>query len=165
MSARALVAGVGNVFLGDDGFGPEAARRLAARGAPEGVRVEDFGIRGVHLAFDLLDPPDLLLILDVVSKGVEPGTLFVIEPDLEGPMPVADHHSMDVHAVFASVRSMGGRLPSIRIVGCQPADLGERMGLSPPVEGAIEPALDLVHKILRERFEGDGALAAGGTPR
>lgn len=165
MSAKALVAGVGNVFLGDDGFGPEAARRLAAEGAPAGVRVEDFGIRGVHLAFDLLDPPDLLIVLDVVSRGAAPGTLFVIEPDLEGQLPISDNHSMDVHAVFASVRSMGGRLPPIRIVGCQPADLGERMGLSPSVEGAIEPALALVHKILREELDGASIRAGGGIPR
>lgn len=165
MGARALVAGVGNVFLGDDGFGVEVVRRLSSQDLPEGVRVEDFGIRGVHLAFDLLDPPDLLVVVDLVSRGAAPGTVFVIEPDLDRPLPVADNHSMDVHAVFAQVRTMGGTLPRVRIVGCQPADLGEGMGLSPPVEAAIEPAAALVHKILREELLGASVRAGGGNPR
>ncbi|HWV37272.1 MAG TPA: hydrogenase maturation protease [Vulgatibacter sp.] len=165
MGARALVAGVGNVFLGDDGFGVEVVRHLQPKDVPDGVRVEDFGIRGVHLAFDLLEPPGLLVIVDAVSRGAAPGTLFVIEPDLDGPLPVADNHSMDVHAVFTQVRAMGGMLPPVRIVGCQPAFLGERMGLSPPVEAAIEPAAALVHKILLDELRGADVRAGGGTPR
>lgn len=165
MTARVLVAGVGNVFLGDDGFGVEVARRLALQALPEGVRVEDFGIRGVHLAFELLEPPDLLVVVDTVSRVAAPGTLFVIEPDLEGPLPVADNHSMDVHAVFSQVRAMGGTLPTVRIVGCQPATLDEGMALSPPVEAAVEPALALVHKIVREELHGASARAGGGDPR
>ncbi len=145
-----LVAGIGNVFLADDGFGVAVARRLAAEALLDGVSVVDYGIRGVHLAFDLLDPPELLVLVDAIGRGGAPGTLYVIEPDLEVAAPVGGAHGMDLPSVFASVRSMGGRLPPVRIVGCEPAELGEKIGLSPKVEAAVEPAVRLVHKLLAE---------------
>jgi hydrogenase maturation protease len=144
VTARVLVAGVGNVFLGDDGFGVEVARRLADEGLAEGVEVADYGIRGVHLAFRLLDPPALLVVADTVSRGGPAGTLYVLEPDVEEGGAPADAHGMNLPAVLASVRAMGGALPPVRIVGCEPAVLDERMGLSPAVAQAVEPALSLV---------------------
>jgi hydrogenase maturation protease len=141
MSARVLIAGVGNVFLGDDGFGVEVARRLLLSPVPlpQGVVVSDFGIRGIHLAFELLDPPDLLIVADATRRGEPPGTVYVLEAETDGA-PVADAHGMDVSAVFAQARAMGAVLPRVLLVGCEPADLREHMGLSPAVEAAVETA-------------------------
>src|SRR5688500_9453041 len=108
---RLLVAGVGNLLLGDDGFGVEVARRLATTMLPEGARARDFGIRGVHLAYELLDGVDVLLVADALARGGEPGTLYVFEPDTGAAAPLeGDAHGMDLPHVFASVRSMGGEL-------------------------------------------------------
>jgi hydrogenase maturation protease len=159
MSARVLVAGVGNVFLGDDGFGVEVARRLAAEGLP-GVEVEDFGIRGLHLAFRLLDPPALLVVADAVARGGPAGTLYVLEPDppvdgdpAAGAAEATDGHGMHLPAVLAAARAMGAAPPrAVRIVGCEPADLGERMGLSAAVAAAVEPAVALVRSLAEEEL-------------
>lgn len=150
MSARILIAGVGNVFLGDDGLGPEVARRLAAAPLPEGVSAVDYGIRGLHLAYALLEPLELLVIVDVLGQKAPPGTLFVLEPDLAS-LPAGDGspHGMDLPAVFATVRQMGGTLPRLLIVGCVPEELGEQLGLSPSAQAAVEGCVALV----RERVE------------
>lgn len=143
--ARGLVAGVGNVFFGDDGFGVEVVRRLTRRSLPPGVEVRDTGIRGIHLAFELLDPFDLVVIVDVASRGGEPGSLYVIEPDLDAPAPAAaDAHSMDLSAVFAAVRAMGGAPSRVRLVGCEPSRMDAGMQLSPALQVAVEPAIELV---------------------
>lgn len=148
MSARVLVVGVGNLFLGDDGFGVEVARRLLEAPVPDGVKVADFGIRGVHLAFELLDPPQLLIAVDAVSRGGAPGTLYVIDPELEAvPEMQADAHGMSLVAVFGQVRAMGGRLPPIRIIGCDVEDVSERMGLSDAVAQAVPEAMALVREL------------------
>jgi hydrogenase maturation protease len=150
VSARVLIAGVGNVFLGDDGFGPEVARRLAAEPLPEGVCAADYGIRGLHLAYALLELPELLVLVDVLNREAPPGTLFVLEPDLESlPSGDGSPHGMDLPAVFAQVRQMGGALPRLLIVGCVPAELDEHLGLSAPVQAAVDECLALV----RERVE------------
>ena len=110
MSRRVLVAGIGNVFLGDDGFGVAVAARLAREPLPEGTRVTDFGIRGVHLAFELLDPPDLLVLVDAMARGDAPGTLYLVDPeveDLSGGAPAPDAHAMDPYTVLAAARRMG----------------------------------------------------------
>lgn len=143
-----LIAGVGNVFFGDDGFGVEVARRLATEALPDGVRVVDFGIRGLHLAYELLEPIDLLVIVDTVSRGGAPGSLYVIEPDTDGVPAGPDAHSMDLGWVFATVRSMGGALPPIRLVGCEPASIEERLGLGEEVASACGPAVQLVREIV-----------------
>ena len=147
-----LVAGVGNVFLGDDGFGVEVARRLSAMQLPDGVRVADFGIRGVHLAYQLLDGYDTLILVDAVARGESPGTVSVIEPSLEprtpAQDPLMDAHSMDPAAVLALVRHLGGRLDRVLLVGCEPAALEEGMGLSEPVERAVEEAALLVQRLV-----------------
>jgi hydrogenase maturation protease len=145
-----LVAGIGNVFLEDDGFGVEVARRLAAEPLPDGVRAVDFGIRGTHLAFELLDGPDLLIVADAATRGEAPGTVLLLEPDLDALAPSdGDAHAMDLGAVLASVRAMGGTLPRVLVVGCEPASLGERMGLTPSVRDAVAPAVELIRDLLR----------------
>jgi hydrogenase maturation protease len=150
VSPRVLVAGVGNIFQGDDGFGVEVVQRLRADALPDGVVVADYGIRGLHLAFALLEPLDLLVVADALPRGGTPGTLYVLEPDLETGLPPAEHdaHGMSLPSVFASVRAMGGRLPRVLIVGCEPADVGEGLGLSPPVAGAVGPAAALVRELV-----------------
>jgi hydrogenase maturation protease len=151
--SRILIAGVGNVFLGDDGFGVAVAQRLVREPLPEGARVADFGIRAMHLAFELLDPPDLFILVDATAQGGAPGTLYVIDPateDLPGTAEeqVANAHAMHPGAVLAAVRQMRGTLPRTRIVGCEPADVAEGMELSDPVRAAIEPAVAIVRRLV-----------------
>lgn len=155
------MAGVGNVFLGDDGFGVELAGRLARESLPAGVRVEDYGIRGLHLAYDLLEPLELLVVLDATARGGEPGTLYVLEPDPEALEPcLADAHGMDLGAVFAQVRALGGALPRTRVVGCEPATVAEGMGLSEPVRRAVDAAVDLVRDVLRRELAASEEVSA-----
>lgn len=149
-----LIAGIGNVFMGDDGFGVEVAARLATRRLPDGVVAADIGVRSLHLAFALLDKPDLLLVVDAVDRGEPPGTLFVIEPQLDGDGPaIADAHSMSLQTVVAALRGLGGEVPPMLLVGCQPAFVGERMGLSPAVQQAVPHAVALVERTVARSLE------------
>jgi hydrogenase maturation protease len=162
---RILVAGIGNVFRGDDAFGVEVVRRLPRSALPDGVRVADYGIRGLDLAYALLDDYDAAILVDAVARGAEPGTLFVIEPEgaasagQTGAVP--DAHGMHPMRVLEMVRSMGGQPKRILIVGCEPATFGDElegaMGLSAPVESAVSGAIarieSLVAEIARE-YEG-----------
>lgn len=150
---NALVAGVGNIFLGDDAFGPEVVREVAKCRLPSGVRVEDFGIRSLHLAYELLEPLDLLVLVDAVARGGPPGSLYLIEPEAEGEVVAADPHGMDLLTVFSLVRGMGGALPRTLLVGCQPADLSEGMGLSLPVRAAVKTAVEWTVELLWKEFE------------
>jgi hydrogenase maturation protease len=164
-----LVVGVGNVFRGDDGFGPQVAAQLERAPLPAWVTVRDFGIRGLHLAYELLDPPARLIIVDVVSRGDAPGTLYVIEPFLDGqalPDGVPDAHGVDLSTVFATLRGLGGTVPPVLVVGCEPATLDEAMGLSAPVEAAVEPAVRLVHTLLQRELATTsvGDARSGGVP-
>ena len=154
MTPRILVAGIGNVFSGDDGFGVEVARRLLAQPRPENVKVADFGIRGIHLVFELLSPLDLLVVVDACPRGGTPGTLYEIEPDVDevGSDVQGDAHGMDLPSVFARVRAMGGGLPRVLLVGCEPADIEDGMGLSALVEAALDPALALVQDIVKREL-------------
>jgi hydrogenase maturation protease len=149
VTGRVLVAGVGNLFLGDDGFGPEVARRLAGRSLPAGVRVVDYGIRGMHLAYDLLEGYDELVILDAAPRGGRPGDVVVLEVG-EGDFGTGefDGHGMEPTAVLSSLGSLGGRLPRTYVVGCEPADIDEGIGLSPSVAAAVDPAVDAVLRLL-----------------
>jgi hydrogenase maturation protease len=158
VSGRILVAGVGNVFFGDDGFGPAVAQRLREAELPPHVDVKEFGIRGIHLAYELLDGPDLLVVADAVPRGGAPGTLYVVEPELEGEAASADAHGMDLPSVFAAVRAMGGTLPRIRIVGCEPESVEARMGLSAPVAKAVAAAAHLIREIVEEEPAPRGAM-------
>jgi hydrogenase maturation protease len=163
VSARVLVAGIGNVFFGDDGFGVEVVRRLGGEPLPEGVAVADYGIRGLHLAYRLLDPLEVLIAVDATPRGGVPGTLYAIEPELASGIEGAgaEAHGMSLPAVFATVRMMGGALPRVVVLGCEPADVRERIGLSPPVAAAIEPALSM----LRAMLSGEHTTAAAEVAR
>src|SRR5262245_44581244 len=139
MNPRILIAGIGNVFLGDDAFGVAVVRRLTDKRLPEGVRVLEFGIRGFDLANALLDRYDAAILVDALSRGGEPGTLYVLEPDLDrldGP-PLVEAHDLDPVKVLGAVRALGGRLPWLRVLGCEPASLQPGlMELSEPVQAA-----------------------------
>lgn len=159
-----LVAGVGNVFLGDDGFGVEVARRLAAMSWPADVRVADFGIRALHLAYELLDrgESDALVLVDAVARGHAPGTVFVLEPDLARDLaeaPALEGHGMHPAAVLRTARALGAALGPVRIVGCEPASLEEGMGLSEPVERALDEAVRLVRAVVDDLRLAAGAAA------
>lgn len=148
-----LVAGIGNLFQGDDGFGPEVVRRLIASGAvPPGVRAVDYGIRGMHLAYDLVEGYDALVIVDAVPGPGPPGTLEVLEVG-EGDLGTGafDPHGMAPVAVLASLSDLGGTLPPTYVVGCRPADVEEQIGLSDEVEAVVGEAMELVLAVLRER--------------
>ena len=157
-----LVAGIGNLFLGDDGFGPEVARRMAAADSgepiPDGVRVVDYGIRGMHLAYDLLDGVGALVLVDALPGEGPAGTLTVLEV---GPDDVGDGdfdaHGMDPVAVLASLEAMGGRLPPTYVVGCRPADLSEGIGLSDQVAQAVGDAVVTVRRLVDEIVRGSDA--------
>lgn len=152
---RVLVAGVGNVFLGDDGFGIEVVQKLAGTELPQGVEVADFGVRAFDLAYALMEPWDLAILVDAVPRGAPPGTLCVLEPDLEqlqGPASV-EGHAMNPVEVFRLVRELGGTLPRTLLVGCEPESLGGeegRMGLSAPVQSAVEEAVATVRSLIKE---------------
>jgi hydrogenase maturation protease len=156
-----LVAGVGNIFLGDDGFGSEVARRLARRRLPDGVRVTDYGIGGIHLAYDLLGDVELLVLVDALPRGVAPGTVTLLDVgdghDLEDVG--VDSHAMDPASVFASVKALGGALPPTVVVGCEPAVIAEQIGLSPQVEGAVEPTVEQILELLAEHLGSTGDAA------
>jgi hydrogenase maturation protease len=163
-----LVAGIGNLFNSDDGFGPEVTRRLGAIVLPDGIRVVDYGIRGMHLAYDLLDPPDALILVDAIPEG-RPGELRVIEVDVAalGPREL-DPHQMDPVAVLSGARRLGGTLPRTYVVGCRPETTADGIGLSEAVEDAIDRAavavLDLVDR-LRSPWPQPGTAGEAAKPR
>jgi len=155
---RILVAGIGNIFLGDDAFGVEVVRRLSLSVLPDYVRVADYGIRGLDLAYALLDNYDAAILVDAVAQGAEPGTLFVLEPEAgatgDQSCALPDAHSMNPMRVLEMVRSMGGQPKRILIVGCEPATFGDEfegaMGLSAPVESAVSGAIARIESLVAE---------------
>lgn len=191
-----LVAGVGNLFLRDDGFGPEVVRRLAASGVPDGARVVDYGIRGTHLAYDLLDGWGALVLVDALpvatatgpggagAASAAAGEVVVLEvgPDDVSPLPgrgpsggALDPHGMDPLAVLSGLAALGGRLPRTLVVGCRAGDVGEGIGLSPAVAGAVPVAVSAVRDLLggllpaadprrASRLSVDTSSRAGGRP-
>ncbi|HEY1332922.1 MAG TPA: hydrogenase maturation protease [Myxococcaceae bacterium] len=176
---KCLVAGVGNIFLTDDGFGPEVARRLVGEPLPEGVLVQDFGIRGVHLAYELMGGYDLAILIDTAQRGGPPGTLYVIEPSFqeadgaataaspdEAGLPAApliDAHGMEPGAVLSLLRTLGGADLRLLVVACEPVSLEEGMGLTDPVESAIPGAMGLVRDVIDRELAGDRAGAGTRT--
>jgi hydrogenase maturation protease len=172
---RVLVAGIGNIFLGDDAFGSEVARRMRNHPLPIGIHVVDFGIRGLDLAYALLEDLDATILVDAVPRGGPPGTLYVIEPDPvagDGPSaddPVIEAHAMDPVRVLRLAAAMGGRPRRVLVVGCEPATLGSdedpTMGLSPPVEAAVDEAIRLIESLVERLLAGEadltGRAAAG----
>ena len=152
MSARILVAGIGNVFFGDDAFGVVVARALAARPLPEGVTVVDFGIRGYDLALAMLDGVDEVVLVDAVARGGAPGTLYVLEVDAALETASLDGHGLGPARVLELVKAWRGTLPPVRLVGCEPGRIGfdedGAMALSPPVAAAVPGALELVEGLV-----------------
>ncbi len=144
---RVLIAGIGNVFLHDDAFGVEVVRRLGAERLPDGVELYDVGIRGLHLAFQLVEGYDLFVAVDLVTRGGPPGTLYVVEPELDGTPVHPDAHSVDLRTVFTMVRALGGRMCRSIVVGCEPEALREGLGLSAAVDAAVEPAVRRVRQL------------------
>jgi hydrogenase maturation protease len=156
VSARVLVAGIGNIFLGDDGFGVEVVQRLRQRGGRDDVRIEDFGIRGVHLAYELLDGYDAVVLVDAMPMGEPAGTVAVVEPDrsaaghADAGAPVIEAHSMDPVVVLDMVARLGGEVDRVLVVGCEPASLDEGIGLSVPVADAVDRAVVAIDGLLEE---------------
>ena len=171
MAGATLVAGVGNVFLGDDGFGVEVVARLRGRPLPAEVKVADFGIRGLHLAYELLDGGyQTTILVDATQRGGAPGTVYLIQPDLEtthragepaattgtaapgAATSLTDAHGMTPDAVFRLLQALGGKpSPRVLVVGCEPASIEERMGLSDAVESSVEEAIRLILDLLPPR--------------
>ncbi|MGW1162351.1 hydrogenase maturation protease [Streptomyces sp. NPDC002513] len=168
-NGKVLVAGIGNVFLGDDGFGVETVRALSGRRLPGHVEVLDIGVRGVHLAYQVLDGYDTLILVDATARGGDPGTLYVIEHDegaLDGvPGVPMDGHRMTPDAVLALLATLcagtGGQPPRrTLVVGCEPASVEERIGLSPAVSDAVPRAVRLIERLLRPDATGGPAPGA-----
>ncbi|GAA4604742.1 hydrogenase maturation protease [Actinoallomurus liliacearum] len=157
-----LVAGCGNIFLGDDGFGSVVARRLAGMVLPEGVTVTDFGIGGIHLAYELTGGYAATILIDAVPRGGRPGTLYVLRP---APDDVTDGsvdaHDMTPEAVLALAATLDGTTGRVLLVGCEPADTSPGMDLSPPVADAVAPAADLVLDLIREEPVSDVRPSTG----
>ena len=156
---RVLVAGIGNVFLADDGFGVEVARRLGERELPRGVEVSDFGIRGMDLVYALGEGYDAAVFVDAVPRGEPPGTLFVIEPQVDRSQVTLDAHGMDPVKVLALAAQLGDVPERVLVVGCEPAvwmtgDEEELVGeLSEPVRLAVDGAVELVESVVAELVE------------
>jgi hydrogenase maturation protease len=150
MTARILVAGIGNIFLGDDGFGSEVVRHAELPQDDPSVQVIDYGIRGMHLAYDLLEPWDSLVLVDAVPSRGHPGTLHVFQAEHESPSETSglDGHSMDPAAVFASLRALGGSPPYTVVVGCEAGSVEEGIGLTEPVAKAVPRAMRAVEEIV-----------------
>jgi hydrogenase maturation protease len=158
MTGRLLIAGVGNIFLGDDGFGVEVASRLASAGLPDWAHVADYGIRGMHLAYDLAGGYDSAILIDATARGGAPGTIYVIEPDLgQRPTmaapdvqaevagnPMFNAHGMQPDVVFSMLAMLGATTRDVLVVGCEPATVDYGIGLSEPVAAAVDEAVRVV---------------------
>ena len=175
MTGRMLIAGVGNIFLGDDGFGVEVATRLASEGLPGWVRVADYGISGMHLAYDLAEGFETTILVDAAPRGGDPGTVYVMELDPAAPsaalepgrgIPLLDGHGMQPDVVFGMLDLLGAEAGRVLLVGCEPASTEERIGLSKPVAAAVDEAVRIVLDLVRAVGADDaaGSVAEGGRP-
>jgi hydrogenase maturation protease len=176
MTGRMLIAGVGNIFLGDDGFGPEVANRLAEVRLPGWVRVADYGISGMHLAYDLADGYDAAILIDAAPRGDKPGTVNVLDVTAEpradaGPAAEAigasrlfDAHGMQPEVVLGVLDMLGARSPRILVVGCEPASVDYGMELSEPVASAVDEAVQVVLDLVAEAGRGRESPGAAGAP-
>jgi hydrogenase maturation protease len=154
VKGKVLIGGVGNIFLGDDGFGVEVLRRLAERELPENVCLKDFGIRGFDLTYALMENWDLVVLVDATQQGGAPGTLYVIEHDTasqDGPAQTSfDPHGMHPIRAMDLVRAMGAHVPHTIVIGCEPEHLGGedgQMGLSTVVAAAVDEAVVMAVRI------------------
>lgn len=168
--ARILVAGIGNIFCGDDGFGVEVAKRMASGPLLAGVRVIDFGIRGFDLAYAMQDGYETIILVDAYPHGQAPGTVSLIEPDLSGLCEATDEprqgvvetHGMNPMNVLRMAKAMNGGLKKVLLVGCEPAFLGGEeghIGLSEPVQQAVEQAEQLVASVAEKLLRGESELS------
>ena len=155
--SKILVAGVGNIFMGDDAFGSEVARRLMSQGLPTEVQVTDFGIRSYDLAYALTDGYDVTILVDVTTQKQSPGTVYLIEPDLSQldqlDGMIADAHSLNPVNVLQMLRSLGSAPGKLYLIGCEPAILDiedGRIGLSEVVEAAIPQAIQLIKSLVND---------------
>jgi len=171
MKPPLLIAGIGNIFFGDDAFGSEVARALMRRPLPEGVRVEDFGIRSYDLAYALMEGGDAILI-DAVPRGEPPGTLYLIEPDLTGLSgnQIPDAHSMNLVRVLQMVQSLdpvdGGRTGRLYLVGCEPSALESedgQMGLSESVQAAVPRAIEMIESLIDDLLHKKNPIRVGAA--
>ncbi len=156
-TGRTLVACLGNIFLSDDGFGVEVARRLARYELPDGVRVTDYGIRGMHLAYDLAEGFDSTILVDATQRGGKPGTVYLIEPEPAAPadsptaeMSLLNAHGMQPDLVLSLAGTLGADAGRVLVVGCEPATLEEGIGLSAPVAAAVDDAVRRVMQLVTE---------------
>jgi hydrogenase maturation protease len=160
---RILIAGVGNIFLGDDAFGVEVAQRLARRELPPEVRIVDFGIRGLDLTYALLDGYEAVILVDAAPRGGPPGTLYVLEPECGGIVPgdglAVETHGMDPVKVLRLAGAMGGHVERLLLVGCEPtpaADAEEMaLGMSAAVRAAVDAAVPLVESLVARLLRGE----------
>jgi len=157
MSGNVLIAGIGNIFLGDDAFGVEVINRLAERPLPGNVCVVDFGIRSFDLAYALMEEWDLVVLVDALPLGGTPGSVYKFEPELpsgEQSPPPMDAHTMNPVAVLQLVRALGGELPRVLVIGCEPVnvepDPDGKMGLSEPVAAAVHEAVELIEELVNQ---------------
>jgi hydrogenase maturation protease len=177
VTGRMLIAGVGNIFLGDDGFGVEVANRLASEELPDWVRVADYGISGMHLAYDLAEGFETTILVDATPRGSDPGTVYVMELDPAAPsaaaapepvrgIPLLDGHGMQPDVVFGMLNLLGAEAGRVLLVGCEPASIDERIGLSEPVTAAVDEAVRIVLDLVRAVGADDaaGSVAEGGRP-
>jgi hydrogenase maturation protease len=172
VTRRLLIAGVGNIFLGDDGFGVEVASRLTSADLPEWAHVVDYGIRGMHLAYDLANGYDSMILVDATPRGGAPGTIYVIEPDLapalgetvpeegtaapdEAGYPLFNAHGMQPDVVFSMLGMLDAGAREVLVVGCEPASVDYGIGLSAPVQNAVDEAVRVVLDLVA------GAAASG----
>ena len=163
MNRKILVAGIGNIFLGDDGFGVEVATRLAARPLPECVTVADFGTRSYDLAYALMQRWELVIIVDALPGGEEPGSVYLVEPSLPEQNPDVleiDAHSMNPESVLRLVSAWGGKISRMLVVGCEPATIDfheESFGLSDPVRAAVDEAVRVVEELIAQNMHAAAA--------
>jgi hydrogenase maturation protease len=164
-SPRILIACIGNIFLGDDAFGVEVARRLAEHDLPDEVRAIDFGIRGIDLTYALLDGYETVVLVDAAPRGGRPGTLYLIEPErnfIEPPASAGtmlEMHSLDPAKVLRLAAAMGSSVQQVLLVGCEPATTGGDdlvMEMSEPVRAAVDEAARLIESMLPRLLAGAG---------
>jgi hydrogenase maturation protease len=161
---RILVAGIGNIFFGDDAFGCEVVKELAPRALPPEVRVSDFGIRSYDLAYAIMDDYDATILVDASPQGSKPGTLYLIEPDLakldEAPDELVNAHGMNPVRVLQLIRSLSGKPRRLRVVGCEPEVLEPeegKIGLSEAVQAAVIPAIEMIESLIQEILSEEAA--------
>jgi hydrogenase maturation protease len=147
---RILVAGIGNIFFHDDAFGVEVVQRISQADFPPTVKVEDFGIRGMHLAFEIASGYDVVIFVDAVRRGEAPGTVYIAELNSAQSGTLPDAHSMELVSVLAFVEALGGSKAKYLLVGCEVADADEGIGLSRSVATAVTVAATHVENLVRK---------------